>query len=117
MLKKLYKQIVTKLNLSQTELEKLRDKLTMENVCAGPFQNDKMMCPNTNALAIKLDVKHFSNDTEIRKYFNQNGITSMNLWMFYILFDLPAMFSKSFTKKSLSVFKTAIDELIFENKF
>ena len=112
MLKKLYKRIRRKLCLSQTELERLRDKLTKDNVCIGPFQDNKMMCPNTNALAIKHRVDYFSDTAEIRKYFHQYKVTNAELWMFYILFDIPAKLSKSFAEKSLSVLRTAVDECI-----
>jgi len=114
MLQMLYKRIIKKLCLSQNKLEILRGKLSIDNVCVGPFQDNNMMCPNTNALAIKHNIDHFSNNTEIRKYFHQNGVTNVELWMFYILFDMPAKLSKSYTEKSLSVFRTAVDKLISE---
>ncbi len=109
-LKKLYKRILGKLNLSPVELRKLKKKLQLETIATGPFQKEEKMCPNTRALSIKLNTEQFGDNKVIRKYFNQNGITNIELWLFYLLFGLPAKFSKSFAEKSLATFKAVVVE-------
>ena len=115
MLKEIYKRILKKLNLSNSQLEVLKGRLTIDNISSGPFIKEGKMCPNTNALAIKLDIDMFANSKDVRKQLNQSGVTNVELWFFYLLFDIPAVTSKVFFRNALSKLQAAVNELIFEH--
>jgi len=117
MLKKLYKRIIRKLNLSVEQLKILKSRLTADNICCGAFTKDDKMCPNTNALAIKRGIERFESEQQVRVYLNNNGITNQELYPFYLLFDLPAMLSKKLFIKRLTILQHAIDELIQGKSF
>ena len=112
MLKNIYKRILQKLNLSHEQLLELKGRLKSGSISIGPFMTGSKMCPNTNALAIKLNRDRFSSNGEVRKLLNGFGISNPELWMFYLLFDLPALFSKNMKDKNLRVLQSAIDEMI-----
>lgn len=54
-LKSQYKKILKKLDLSTDQLHELRNTLQPKKICSGPFIQGEKMCPNTTALALKLD--------------------------------------------------------------
>jgi hypothetical protein len=112
MLKELYKRIITKLELSKPELEVLKRNLREENICIGPFQSKDKMCPNTTALSIKLNTQRFNSSSEIRSRFKENGISNLELWLFYVLFDISSMLSETYFKKRMELFRDVVDELI-----
>ena len=114
MLKRIYKRILRKLHLPTSQLERLKTRLTINNISSGPFIKEGKMCPNTNALAMKLSVETFTNSKDVRKQLNQNGVTNTELCFFYLLFDMPAITSKTSFRNVLSKLRTAVDELILE---
>ena len=73
-------------------------------------------CPNTTALAIKEGVGRFIVSDEVKKLMKRYGVRSIELWAFYAIFDLPAILSESYFKKSLGEMKDVIDELIVEKQ-
>lgn len=111
MLKALYKKILKKLGLTREELLLLKEKLSPENICKGPFIKDNKMCPNTTALAIKTNRK-FANSLEILEIFKKYKISRHELWLFYLQFDIPSKISERFFKHSLENMKEGINELI-----
>lgn len=70
------------------------------------------MCPNTTALAIKEGENKFQNSTQVKQLLRQYGITSIELWLYYIVSDIPAMLSKRFFKNALESMRSSIDTLI-----
>lgn len=112
MIRWLYKRIIHKLDLSVEELQELKMRLTPENICKGPFVQGEKNCPNTTALAIKESRERFKVADEVKKILGNYGITSAELWLFYIIFDLPAMISEDFFRRALTKMKISIVELI-----
>ncbi len=111
MVRFLYKRILKKIDLSQEQLAELSQKLTPENICAGPFLKDGKMCPNTTALGLKAG-KNFSDTREIRTLFKQYGIGKFELAVFYLFFDIPALLSKRLFEKSLESLRAAAKQLM-----
>lgn len=116
MIKLLYKRIIRKLNLSVNQLKELKDKLALENICKGPFVQGEKNCPNTTALAIKEGRGRFQESSEVKKLLKQRGVNNIELWTFYLLFDMPALISERFFKKALSSMRTVVNELIQEKQ-
>lgn len=116
MLKRLYKRIIRKFELTENQLRELRDRLTAENICKGPFVQEEKNCPNTTALAIKENIGKFKVSDEVGPLMTRYGVKKIELWTFYALFDLPAMLSEGYFSKSLSMLRGAIDELIQEER-
>lgn len=114
MLKRLYKRIIRKFGLTENQLKELRDRLTSENICKGPFVQGEKNCPNTTALAIKEKVGKFRVSDEVGQLMARYGVRKIELWTFYTLFDLPAMLSEEYFRKSLATMRNAIDELVQE---
>jgi hypothetical protein len=109
MLKYLYKKILRELRLSQGQLSILKNKLNTDTICAGPFIDGYKMCPNTTALSIKLNRN--LNKGDVKSLLKTNGVSDLQLKLFYIIFDTPAMISKSYFQKSLQTMQQAISEL------
>ncbi len=114
MLKRLYKRIVRKFNLNRDQLRELRDRLVSENICKGPFVQGEKNCPNTTALAIRENVGKFTVSDEVKALMTRYGVKRIELWAFYVLFDLPAMLSERYFRKSLAIMRDAIGELVQE---
>ncbi|MEK7208033.1 MAG: hypothetical protein AAB699_00615 [Patescibacteria group bacterium] len=114
MLKRLYKRIVRKFGLTKDQLRELSGRLVEENICKGPFVQGEKNCPNTTALAIKENVGKFRVSDEVKALMVRYGVERIELWTFYVLFDLPAMLSERYFKKSLVMMRDAIDELVQE---
>ena len=112
MLTRLYKRILEKLQLTPEELFKLQERLTKQNICKGPFLQGEKMCPNTTALAIKGGDGNSLNAQEVKMLLKKHGVTAYDLCSFYLLFDLPSMFSDKLFEKSLGRLKEAVDELL-----
>ncbi len=113
-LKSRYKKILRKINLSSDQLEILKNRLQPMNICSGPFIKGEKMCPNTTALSLKVDEK-LSDKNRVRELLNQYGISNLELILFYIVFDIPAMISDSLFEKSLVVLRNSVDEIIKED--
>ena len=109
MMKLLYKRIIRKFRLSKAELNTLYIKLSLENICAGPFIEGSKMCPNTQALQIKLN--RTLKPEEVKFLLNREGISSVELWIFYLLFDLPSKISNRIFINNLTKLKESIKEL------
>lgn len=73
-------------------------------------------CPNTTALAIKEGVGKFRELNKVRELLRKYGVSSIELWTFYLVFDTPAMLSKRFFESAIRAMKSAVDELIRKNK-
>ncbi|MBI2639282.1 MAG: hypothetical protein HYW90_00105 [Candidatus Sungbacteria bacterium] len=116
MLKRLYKRIIRKFDLSKGQLRELKDRLVEENICKGPFVRGEQNCPNTTALAIKEKVGKFKVSDEVGQLMVKYGVRRIELWIFYVLFDLPAILSEGYFRKSLASMRNAIDELIQEER-
>ena len=112
MVKGLYKKIVRKLNLSYAQLEELETKLTEDYICSGPFISGGNTCPSTTALVIKEGQVPPVQD--IRRVLNDYTISNIELWLFYIIFDIPSMISSKFFRKSLKLFREVTKELRME---
>src|SRR3989338_6782943 len=108
----LYKRILKKLDLSADQLWNLGKKMTSRYICAGPFIRADKMCPNTTALSIKEGGLGFKDPNQIRKLFKIYNISSLDLWLFYFLFDMLASISKTFFERSLLKMRTAVDEIL-----
>jgi len=63
-------------------------------------------------LAIKEGRGRFQESSEVRKLLKQCGVSSIELWTFYTLFDIPAMISEKFFERTLGIMRAAVDELI-----
>ena len=114
MIKSAYKSLIKKFNLSKDQLRELKEKLEEQKICKGPFFEEGKMCPNTTALSIKEKRNEFESSDEVVKLLNKYGVSRIELWKFYCLFDLPAMISKNFFSKALREMRFAVDELIRE---
>ena len=114
MLKQLYKRIVRKFGLTQNQLRELKSRLVEENICKGPFVQGEKTCPNTTALAVKENITKFDASAQVKPLLIKHGIRKIELWVFYILFDLPALLSEKYFRNSLVAMKGAIDELLQE---
>lgn len=114
MVKLLYKRIIRKLGLSGAELKELKTRLIPENICKGPFVQGDKNCPNTTALAVKRGVAKFGTSDEVKRLMKEYGVKDIELWLFYVAFDLLAMLSDGYFRKSLRNMREAIDELISE---
>ena len=114
MIKALYKRILKKLNLSKDQLMVLKERLASRNICKGPFLRDGKMCPNTTALAIREGREKFQKADEVMELLKRYHIGRTELWIFYALFDIPAMVSERFFKKALKDMRNAVDDLIRE---
>lgn len=112
MVKFIYKRILKKLSLSREELIILRKNLISGKVCAGPFIDGDLMCPNTLALSIKIKGDNI-NIAGIRKEFHDLGVTWIELGIFYLVYDIPAMISRIYANESLFFLKKAVDELLY----
>ena len=116
MAKRLYKRILKKLNLTRDQLKELQTRLITRNVSRGPFLSGDKMCPNTTALAIKRGIARFRDDREVKRLLKQYTVTPVELWVFYALFDIPAMVSERLFTRLLQDLKSAVDELSQENR-
>jgi hypothetical protein len=59
-LKSQYKKILIKLDLSRVQLISLQNRLQSRYICTGPFVKEQKMCPNTTALALKINEQEMS---------------------------------------------------------
>ena len=116
MIKRLYKRVIRKFDLSVDQLRELKRRLAPENICKGPFVQGEKNCPNTTALAIKEGVDRFKMADEVKKLLAKYGVTNVELRTFYVLFDIPAMISERFFEQKLQKMKRTIDELIYEKQ-
>jgi len=116
MIKRLYKRIIRKLNLSEDQLKELKSRLLPENICKGPFVQGEKNCPNTTALAIREGAGKFKTSGEVKMLMMKYGIKNIELWMFYAIFDLPAILSEGYFRKSLAYMKSGVDDLIAEKR-
>ncbi|MDO8510066.1 MAG: hypothetical protein Q7S15_00385 [bacterium] len=116
MIKLLYKRIIRKFDLSETQLKELRVRLVPENICKGPFIQGEKSCPNTTALAIKEKVSRFKTAGEVKKLMEKYSVKNAQLWAFYVIFDFPAILSERYFKKSLVKMRNALGELIIEKQ-
>jgi len=116
MIKWLYKRIIRKLNLSKDQLIELKSRLTKENICKGPFVQGEKNCPNTTALALKKGIDKFKKTDEVWGLMKNRGVRKIELWSFYVVFDIPAILSERFFEKALGIMKSAIDEIIYEKQ-
>ncbi len=115
MIKWIYKRIIRKIDLPKNQLIELNKRLLSENICKGSWVEGEKNCPNTTALAIREDVGRFKVDSGVKQLLlKKYRVSSVELWIFYVIFDIPAMISQRFFEKSLTSMKTAIDELILE---
>ncbi len=117
LLKNIYQNNIRALDLSKKQLETLKGRLLPNKVCYGPFIKDGKMCPTTTALSIKIRDRKFRDNSEIKIILRKSGIKKINLWIFYILFDIPSMLSERFFKNALNDLKEVINELIREKRF
>ncbi len=114
MIKWIYKRIIRKFGLSEDQLEELKNRLLPENICKGPFVQGEKNCPNTTALAIREGAGKFKASGEVKKLMMKYGINSIELWAFYAIFDLSAILSDRYFRKSLVDLRGAVDELVKE---
>jgi len=114
MLKWLYKRILRKLDLNKEELLKLHTSLAPERMSKGPFIQGAKMCPNTTALALKEKAVPFEVNS-IRSRFADRGISALELWIFYVVFDFPSRLSKTYFLNSIDTMKQGIKELLEES--
>jgi hypothetical protein len=108
----LYRRIIGKLQLSSDQLKQLHDKLQPSNICAYQFVKGAKMCPNTIALSIKERRQNFQGKSEIKALLKQHGITQLELWIFLLIYDLPAIISQRFLEKSLKTMRSIIETMI-----
>lgn len=101
----LYKKILNRLKLTSEQRVELSNRLNPADVCAGPFIKGAKMCPNTTALNVKYKFDARADKNYIKNLFKQNRINQFDLWLFYLFFDLPAMFSKKFLEGKVNNFK------------
>jgi hypothetical protein len=69
------------------------------------------MCPNTTALSIKENGKRFADADEVRANLKAHGIGKPELWLFYLIFDLPSMVSNRYFEKSLKSLRESVRDL------
>ncbi|MCP6720405.1 MAG: NUDIX domain-containing protein [Patescibacteria group bacterium] len=116
MIKWLYKRIIRRLDLSKDQLRELKSRLTPESICKGPFVQGERNCPNTTALAIKEGVSKFTESDKVRGLLRKYGISGIELWAFYLVFDIPSTLSDGFFESSIKAMKRVVNELIQEQK-
>lgn len=115
MIKWIYKRIIRKIDLSEDQLRELKERLLLESICKGSWVEGEKNCPNTTALAIKEGIGKFKVNNGVKRLLlKKYGVSNVDLWVFYAIFDIPAMMSRRFFEKSLVSMKAAIDELIFQ---
>jgi len=114
MIKHLYKRIIRKFGLSEMQLKELHATLVQGNICKGPFMQGEKSCPNTTALAIKEKRTVLKDSSQVRALMRKYNVLGSELWVFYIVFDLPAQLSDSYFKKALKDMRNAVNELIEE---
>lgn len=108
----IYRKILEKLDLSKKDLQKLKNYLNERNICYGPFVKGNKMCPTTIALSIKLRTRKFKNNKIVNEKLKELGIDKLKLYLFYLTFDLPAMFSQKYFTNCLRNFQKVADTLI-----
>lgn len=108
----IYRKILNKINLSKEDLSSLKKNLTTKNICAGPFVKEGKMCPVTTAASIKLKVERFKDKEIVRKSLLKLGVSNSYLKFYYVVFDIPAMFSKNFFRNRLKEFRKMTDDLM-----
>ena len=111
--KYIYKKNLERLNLTKSELLKLKQELKEDRVCYGPFVKGNKMCPTTTALSIKLKVGKFNNKV-VSKKLREIGISRIMLILFYLTFDVPSMISHKFFSRKLGDFRKVVEDLISE---
>jgi hypothetical protein len=111
MLKTVYKSILKKLSLSKNQLGELISALNPNSICKGPFIQGEKMCPSTTALRIKLGSEKLTNSTQVKKLLRNYGITTWDLILFYIFYDVPSLLSENLFKRCLQELKMAATEL------
>ena len=99
------------MDLSVDQLEELKNKFQPQNICVGPFIKGEKMCPNTTALSLKLN-KRVMDKSTVKRLFRSHGITNVELLVFYLLFDVPAMVSDRLFTFLLKDLQNATIELI-----
>lgn len=113
MLKSIYKRILLKLDLDKAQLAKLAQSLNSYAVCAGGFVDGTKMCPNTKALAIKTGKKAFDDKNQIKQLFKKHNVSLFELsFLFYLLYDLPAMLSDKAHEHLLNKLRKSANDLI-----
>jgi len=110
----IYRKVLEKLDLSKKDLQKLKNELKEEKICCGPFLKNDKMCPTTTALSIKLKAGKFKNSEIVSEKLRELGISKSRLYLFYLIFDLPAMISHKFFKRKLRDFRKVVDCLVKE---
>ncbi|HEY4516993.1 MAG TPA: hypothetical protein VJG64_03530 [Candidatus Paceibacterota bacterium] len=108
----MFEEMLRKLDLSQDQLKGLRERLIPDNICKGPFLQGDKKCPITTALVIKEGPDTLKDAAQVRARLRNYGIGTVELMLFYALFDIPAIISDIFFKRSIMTMHTAIDELI-----
>jgi len=108
MIELLYRRILKKLKLNNFERNQLKEKLTTSNICKGPFLKNGKMCPNTTALAIKERVNAFQSTDQVKAVFKHYGISKFDLWLFYALYDVPALMSERLFDRLLQKLRNTV---------
>jgi hypothetical protein len=112
MIENLYRTILRKLELSQEQLGDVKKLFAQDKICHGPFVKGDKRCPNTSALAQKENIDNDMSSGDIRRIFKKYDIVRKDLWMFYFLYDIPAMLSNKWAsilnKKLEKVIKSMI---------
>lgn len=112
MVRYLYKRMLGKLRPSRNQLQTLKAQLIPENICKGPFILGDKKCPVTTALEIKENPNTLKDAAQVRAMLRNHGVGTIELMLFYALFDIPAIASEKCFKKSLSIMQGAVSELI-----
>lgn len=107
----IYKRILLKINLSKNDLLELKRMLNVKNTCSGPFIEKNKMCPVTNALALKNNIDIFKSKDKVHKQLKKYNINKLELYLFYLFFDLPTIFSRNLFKKGLNNLKEVVNGL------
>ena len=114
MLSILYIRIIKKLKLSREQLIDLKGRLQVGRVCEwGQFVDGDKKCPNTHPVAIVLERENLTKK-ETKQYLSNAGVTSLELWAFYLLYDIPAILSNKLLESRLLVLHMAIDQMLTE---
>jgi len=108
--------MIRKLDLSEDQLRELKSRLIPGSICKGPFVQGEKNCPNTIALAVKEGVGKFTESDEVKGLLRKYGVGSIELWTFYLVFDIPATLSNRFFESATKAMKGAVDKLIQEQK-
>ena len=72
------------------------------------------MFPTTTALSIKLKIGSFRDNRVVSRNLKRSEISRTLLILFYLTFDLPAIFSHRFFNRSLSSLRKVVDSLAGE---